>query len=75
MVEPTTHSALPSGKLAAADRREVHMKPMTLDELAALQGIRPIESLEELAVDLWTDEELDAFLRSRNRGDGGCGRS
>lgn len=70
VAEPTTHSAPPSGKLATLDSREVPMKPTTLDELAALQGIRPIESLEELAVDLWTVEDLDAFLRSRNRHDG-----
>lgn len=44
---------------------------MTLDALAVLRGIRPIASIEELAVDLWTDEEFDAFLRSRNRGDDG----
>lgn len=75
LVEPTKYSALPSGKLVGVDRREVPMKPTTLAELAALQGVRPIESIEELAFDLWTDEELDAFLRSLNRGDGGYGRS
>lgn len=47
------------------------MKRMTLNELASLQGIRPVASIEELAADLWTDEGLDAFLRSRNRGDDG----
>jgi hypothetical protein len=51
------------------------MEPMTLDELAALQGIRPIGSIGALAVDLWADEELDAFLCSLNRDDGGDGRS
>lgn len=75
VAEPTTHSALRSGKLAARELLEEPMNPMTLADLAALQGIRPIESVEELAVDLWTDEELDAFLRSRNRDDEGAERS
>jgi hypothetical protein len=44
---------------------------LTLDELAAIQNLGPLESLDELAVDVWeSDEELDAFLedvrRSRN---------
>jgi hypothetical protein len=44
---------------------------MTLDDLAAIQNVEPLESLEELAADVWdSDAELDAFLqdvrRSRN---------
>jgi hypothetical protein len=44
------------------------MKPLTLDDQALLQGVQPVNSLDDLKVGLWTDEELDAFLRSRNRG-------
>lgn len=37
--------------------------PRSLDELAALQHVVPVTSLDELAVDLWeSDGELDAFL-------------
>ena len=41
-------------------------RPLTLDQLAAAQGLRPIASLDELVVDLRTDYELDAFLHSQN---------
>lgn len=35
----------------------------SLDELARAQGLRPVESVDELALDVWeSDEELDAFL-------------
>lgn len=34
-----------------------------LDEFAPAQGVGPVESLEELALDVWeADEDLDAFL-------------
>lgn len=37
--------------------------PMTLAELARLQGAAPVEDLSELEGDFWeSDEELDAFL-------------
>ena len=38
-------------------------RPMTIDELAAAQGVKPMESTEEWAADLFeSDEELEAFL-------------
>ncbi len=34
-----------------------------IDELASTQGVGPVESLDDLAADVWaTDAELDAFL-------------
>lgn len=34
-----------------------------LDELAALQGAKPVECVEELAADIWeSPEEIEAFL-------------
>ena len=40
----------------------------TLDELAAIQRIAPVDSLDDLAADLWeSDEELDAFLADVQR--------
>jgi hypothetical protein len=38
-------------------------RQMTIDELAAAQGVKPMESTEEWAADIFeSDEELDAFL-------------
>ena len=40
----------------------------TLDELAANQHVAPVDSLDELATDLWdSDEELDAFIEDVHR--------
>jgi hypothetical protein len=40
----------------------------TLDELAAIQHVAPVSSLDELASDLWeSDEELDAFIEDVQR--------
>lgn len=37
--------------------------PMTIDDLARVQGAREIRDAEELAADIWeSDEELQAFL-------------
>lgn len=48
--EPVAHVLRPAPSLSIA-------------ELAAHQAVRPIESVEELAADVWeSDEELDAFL-------------
>ena len=36
---------------------------MTIEELAAAQGVKPMESTEEWAADIYeSDEELEAFL-------------
>jgi uncharacterized protein (DUF2384 family) len=47
-------------------RIEQHPEPgrrASLDELARAQGVKPVESLDELALDVWeSDEELDDFL-------------
>ena len=38
-------------------------RPLTIDDLAAAQGVRPMVSTEEWAADIFeSDEELDAFL-------------
>jgi hypothetical protein len=38
---------------------------VSLDELARRKGVRPIESMDDLACDVFdTDEELDEFLSS-----------
>jgi hypothetical protein len=38
---------------------------VSLDELARRKGVRPVESMEELACDVFdTDDELDEFLTS-----------
>lgn len=37
-------------------------RSLSLDALAAEQRLQPIASIDELAVDLWSDDELDAFL-------------
>jgi hypothetical protein len=40
----------------------------TLDELAAIQHVAPVDSLDELASNLWeSDEELDAFIEDVQR--------
>ena len=40
---------------------------VSLDELARRKGVRPVESMEDLACDVFdTDEEQDEFLRSTN---------
>jgi len=37
---------------------------VSLDELARRKGVRPIQSMDDLACDVFdTDEELDDFLR------------
>jgi hypothetical protein len=37
--------------------------PVSIEELARQQGVRPVRSFEDVTADLWdTDEELDAFL-------------
>ncbi len=47
------------------DQHEPPRRP-TLDDLARTQGLKPVESLEDLerfALDVWdSDEDLDAFL-------------
>lgn len=36
---------------------------MTLEELARLQGVHPVQSLDELAVDFFeSDEEMEEFI-------------
>jgi hypothetical protein len=38
---------------------------VSLDELARRKGVRPVESMNDLACDVFdTDEELDEFLQS-----------
>ena len=38
-------------------------RPFTIEELAAAQGVMPMESTEEWAADIFeSDEELEAFL-------------
>jgi hypothetical protein len=47
----------------AASRPELTPKP--IDELAAEQGVRPLDRFEDLfgaGRDLWTDDEFEAFL-------------
>jgi hypothetical protein len=47
----------------ALDDQLASQPARTLDELAAIQGIAPVDSLDDLAAELWeSDEELDAFL-------------
>ncbi|HWL37323.1 MAG TPA: hypothetical protein VNQ77_14160 [Frankiaceae bacterium] len=42
--------------------------PMSMDALARAQGVRPVRSLDDLALDVWTsDAELDAFLADVRR--------
>lgn len=37
--------------------------PVPMDVLARAQGVGPVRSLDDLALDVWTsDAELDAFL-------------
>jgi hypothetical protein len=48
--EPGAHSLQP-------------MKSLTMAELAALQQVQPVASVEKFAADIWdSDEELDEFL-------------
>jgi hypothetical protein len=51
------------------------IRSLTLVEIAALQQVQPVASVEELAVYLWeSDEELDEFLRElRSTGDSNIG--
>jgi hypothetical protein len=52
----------------ALDDQLPSQRVMTLDELAATQHLAPVDSLDELATDLWeSDEELDAFLADVHR--------
>jgi len=38
-------------------------RPLSVDELARQQGVRPVRSLDEMRADLWdSDDELEAFL-------------
>lgn len=38
-------------------------RPRSVEELAREQGVRPVQSLDDMRADLWdTDEELDEFL-------------
>ena len=50
----------------AADQAPEHYRPaqpMTIEELAAAQNVKPMRSTNEWAVDIFeTDEELEAFL-------------
>lgn len=41
-------------------------RSLSLAALAAEQGLQPIASVDELAVDLWAADELDAFLATVN---------
>lgn len=65
-------SRRPSGKLAAevilmaADQVPAHNRPaqpMTIEELAAALNVKPMQSTDEWAAEIFdTDEELEAFL-------------
>ena len=37
--------------------------PVSVEDLARQQGVRPVQSFEDMRADLWdSDSELDAFL-------------
>ncbi len=50
----------------AADQAPAHNRPsqpMTIEELAAALNVKPLQSTDEWAADIFeTDEELEAFL-------------
>lgn len=38
-------------------------RSVSVEELARLQGVKPVESLDDMRADVWdTDNELDEFL-------------
>lgn len=42
--------------------------PLTADELAALQGVGPVSSVDDVRADLWEDDaEVDAFIEDVRR--------
>ena len=42
--------------------------PLTGEQLAALQGIRPVASVEEMQADIWeSDAEVDEFIEDVRR--------
>ena len=49
-------TALPDD--AAADR------VFSAEELARLQGVAPVESADALKIDVWDDDDVDAFIES-----------
>jgi hypothetical protein len=56
-------------KEAAMTTTEAHAEPprpsppLSMDALARAQGVGPVRSLDDLALDVWdSDAELDAFL-------------
>jgi hypothetical protein len=57
--------SMTSGIEIAGDERPRRRTRASLKELAAAKGVRPVQSVEEMAVDgiFESDEELDEFLR------------
>jgi len=42
--------------------------PRTADELAALQGVGPVGSVDDMRADLWKDDaDVDAFIEDMRR--------
>lgn len=42
--------------------------PLTAEELAALQGVGPLSSVDDVRADLWKDDaEVDAFIEDVRR--------
>jgi len=42
--------------------------PLTADELAALQGVSPVSSVDDVQADLWQDDaEVDDFIEDVRR--------
>lgn len=42
--------------------------PLSADELAALQGVGPVTSVDDVRADLWKDDaEVDAFIEDVRR--------
>ena len=67
---PATRSSLPTRTIVVDDMATDpapgplrSTRRVTIEELAAAQGVKPMESTEEWAADIFeSDEELDAFL-------------
>jgi hypothetical protein len=42
--------------------------PLTAEQLAALQGVRPVARIEDLQADIWEDDaEVDEFIEDVRR--------
>lgn len=41
--------------------------PLSAEELVAAQGVKPIVSVDELATDLWADDDVDEFIADVRR--------